>query len=31
MAGRRISKIRKTRPVYFVFCEGETEMLILIY
>jgi len=25
MAGRRISKIRKTRPVYFVFCEGETE------
>jgi hypothetical protein len=25
MAGRRINKIRKTRPVYFVFCEGETE------
>jgi hypothetical protein len=25
MAGRRISKIRKTRPVYFVFCEGESE------
>lgn len=25
MAGRRFSKIRKTRPVYFVFCEGETE------
>jgi hypothetical protein len=25
MAGRRSSNIRKTRPVYFVFCEGETE------
>lgn len=25
MTGRRISTIRKTRPVYFVFCEGETE------
>jgi hypothetical protein len=25
MAGQRISNIRKTRPVYFIFCEGETE------